>query len=70
MTTPIPGTEIQCRLCRHHGKGNTLSGCPGFAEDIPEAIFYGEHDHRKPYPGDNGYRFEPIIDEDVGVIKE
>lgn len=47
----------QCLSCRHY---RVFGECDAYPNGIPEAIVTGEHDHRKPYPGDNGIRFEPI----------
>ena len=45
----------QCIRCEHYRMGHT---CDAFPDGIPEAILSGEHDHREPYPGDGGVRFE------------
>jgi len=52
MTTPLP----QCPTCKHY---IGLGRCAAF-ERIPSKIVAGKHDHREPYPGDNGIRFEPL----------
>ncbi len=60
MTRYAEGAETvklaQCYKCRHFLGGER---CTAF-EMIPDAILNNFHDHRKPYPGDNGIRFEPI----------
>ena len=50
----IPEWE-QCSRCRHERR----FGCDAFPDGIPRDIAADIHDHRQPYPGDNGIRFEP-----------
>ena len=37
-----------------------LVTCEAYPKKIPPEIITGEHDHTKPFPGDNGIQFEPI----------
>lgn len=46
----------KCSFCRHKVDG--AAKCSAFPDLIPEEIRNGEHNHSKPYPGDNGIRFE------------
>jgi hypothetical protein len=47
----------QCNKCIHYRPGKMQ--CAAF-ERIPDAIWRNEHDHTRPYPGDNGIQFEPM----------
>ncbi len=47
----------QCYDCKHHTHFGT---CTVFPKGIPKEIYYGDHDHSKPYPGDNGILFEGV----------
>ena len=55
MTTVYP----QCFRCVHY-RGEMR--CAAFPEGIPAEIVQGKHNHREPYPGDNGIRYEPLPD--------
>ena len=63
MTLPI----VQCASCQHfHRDRRDGTFCDAFpdGDGIPQAIIIGDHDHREPYPGDHGIRFEPIEGEE------
>jgi len=43
-------------LCKNYRGVGT---CRAYPNDIPNEIYQGRHDHRKPFPGDGGIMFEP-----------
>jgi hypothetical protein len=57
---PIYGE--QCVRCKHFiikpPPDHIGSSCKAFKR-IPREILDGKHDHRFPFPGDGGIRFEP-----------
>jgi len=70
---PDPGIPSpQCLNCAHYrgadfDEKRTSSGtmllawlaCDAFPRGIPEEIRTGQHDHRLPFKGDRGVRYEP-----------
>ena len=50
------GRISDCGTCKHWVPGATFAAFP---DGIPDAILDNEHDHRQPYPGDHGIRWEP-----------
>lgn len=57
----------QCFDCRHFRVAKAPDPtvpltCDAFPDGagIPHAILLARHDHREPFPGDRGIRFEPI----------
>lgn len=61
--------SIQCVNCRHYRGLLTCEAFPDPSRDggegrIPQDILDGTHDHREPYEGDEGIRFEPLVIDD------
>lgn len=50
VTGPMP----MCFECKRHFGDLT---CDAFPDGIPQEIVLSEHDHRKPFVGDDGFRF-------------
>lgn len=53
----------QCSFCSHfHSARKDGDFCDAFPDKdgIPVEIILNEVDHRKPYPGDNGIRFDQL----------
>ena len=47
-----------CVSCRHCHLPQSAT-CTAYPDGIPDGILQQGFDHSRPYPGDNGIRFEP-----------
>jgi hypothetical protein len=62
VMTDIPATL--CIFCRHLREGTVR--CDAFPEGIPDDILFSLRDHREPYEGDRGIRFEVKPGDEAG----
>jgi hypothetical protein len=37
-----------------------INSCDAFPDGIPDEIWTGKNDHKKPYPGDHDIQFEKL----------
>ena len=51
--------EPMCDVC---DRRTGTFRCAAFPNGIPHPILLSEHDHREPYQGDRGLRFQPVDD--------
>lgn len=54
MSTPI----VPCNSCAHLKDQDPGFTCLAYPEGIPIEIATGQHDHRRPFEGDRGIRWE------------
>lgn len=53
-----------CESCTHLGPGPAGGfACTAFPAGIPDEIYPGGFDHRQPFPGDGGVRWEMSTEE-------
>lgn len=64
MTTNL--RPAQCLFCARRAfpavssAGAAVQSCTAYPGGIPAPIWHNQADHREPYDGDQGQRFEPL----------
>ncbi len=69
MTTISPP---MCLFCAHYRgvRNGGVPRCAAYPEQIPDAIYDEYADHRLPFAGDNGIRFQPDGDDAVEYVSD
>jgi hypothetical protein len=63
VTPSDSGPSSLCLFCKHWDVPQPLRRiwvCSAFPRGIPDEIGYGDFNHRKPHPEDNGIQFELV----------
>ena len=60
-----------CLGCKHYDRTAPGPGlrCAAFPDGVPNEIYVSAADHRQPFAGDQGIRFEPVDDEDAAYAE-
>lgn len=61
MTTTAAPACIDCKHLHRGDPNATRNTCEAFPEGIPDVILFEGRDHRKPFKGDRGVRFEVLV---------
>lgn len=69
LSLSLPPFSPICHHCKHLDDDDSRT-CAAFLDGIPDVIWRAERDHRKPYPGDHGIRFEPIDDDADALVAD
>lgn len=56
------GATPLCIYCKRFQTDAPGVICEAFPNGIPQEIILGNVDHRQPYTGDHGLRFDPVSD--------
>ena len=58
MTESLMSLCVFCKRCHKRDFSERVPRCDAFPNGVPDEIYFDCGDHRKPFAGDNGIRFE------------
>lgn len=59
----------QCVYCRHLAPSTLGFGCKAYPGGVPDEIVTNSADHRQPFDGDDGVRFQPRPDVPALILR-